>query len=224
MTNKKQYRYDLHVHSKYSKDSLMDLKTIYKIGMKKGLSGLAITDHNSFKVHQKLNKNILGDNNFFIIPGMEIKTLDFGDILALFITEPIKSRFVQEVFDEIISQNGFIIIPHPYKRRNTISNKIMDRIHALEIFNSRISMELNLKAQKMQIKKKKLFTVGSDAHISREIGMAYIELESNPENIDGFREQLENSSLKKKYFGTISKRNVHYYSVLIEKLKYFHQV
>ncbi|MFX0204875.1 MAG: PHP domain-containing protein, partial [Candidatus Hodarchaeota archaeon] len=40
---------DLHVHSKYSFDSLMEPKTIIKVAGKKGLDCVAVTDHNTIK-------------------------------------------------------------------------------------------------------------------------------------------------------------------------------
>jgi len=41
--------FDLHIHSKYSKDSINDPKWIIKIAKNKGLNGVAITDHNTIK-------------------------------------------------------------------------------------------------------------------------------------------------------------------------------
>ena len=42
-------KYDLHIHSKYSSDGIMDVKDIMKIAIKRGLNGIAITDHNTIK-------------------------------------------------------------------------------------------------------------------------------------------------------------------------------
>lgn len=41
--------YDLHIHSKYSSDGVLDPEKIVKIATKRGLSGIAITDHNTIK-------------------------------------------------------------------------------------------------------------------------------------------------------------------------------
>lgn len=40
-------RFDLHIHSGYSFDSLLDPKRIIKKAIKKNLNGIAITDHNT---------------------------------------------------------------------------------------------------------------------------------------------------------------------------------
>ena len=60
-------KFDLHIHSKHSKDSLMDKERIKKIAQKKGLSGIAIADHDAMTdIHQPS----------FIVPGSE-KNKDF---------------------------------------------------------------------------------------------------------------------------------------------------
>ena len=41
--------FELHIHSKYSFDSLMSLESIIKEAKLRGLDGIAITDHNTIK-------------------------------------------------------------------------------------------------------------------------------------------------------------------------------
>jgi len=70
---------DLHIHSKYSKDSLLKPETILKVAKKRGLGGIAVTDHNTIKgglFTQKIND----DKNFVVIVGSDIKT-EYGDII-----------------------------------------------------------------------------------------------------------------------------------------------
>jgi len=40
-------KYDLHIHSKYSHDSLLSPDNILKVARKRGLGGIAVTDHNT---------------------------------------------------------------------------------------------------------------------------------------------------------------------------------
>jgi len=42
-------KYDLHIHSKYSYDGILEPRDIVKIAIKRGLDGIAITDHNTVK-------------------------------------------------------------------------------------------------------------------------------------------------------------------------------
>ena len=66
-------RYDLHVHTDYSPCSTNRIAKILRQAKEKGLSGIAVTDHNTIKGAielKKLNK----DENFDIIIGEEIET------------------------------------------------------------------------------------------------------------------------------------------------------
>ena len=42
-------KFDLHIHSKYSYDGVLEPKRIVEIAMAKGLAGIAITDHHIIK-------------------------------------------------------------------------------------------------------------------------------------------------------------------------------
>lgn len=69
-------KFDLHIHTPYSKDykeSGVTLEAIVKESISKGLSGIAITDHFSGKAIDEIKK-IGKSNNLVIFPGVEIKT------------------------------------------------------------------------------------------------------------------------------------------------------
>lgn len=163
--------FDLHVHSKYSKDSINDPKWIIKIAKKKGLTGVAITDHNTIRgslIAKKANK----DTDFEIILGEEIKT-DIGDIIGLWIAEEIKSRNWEEVIDEIHSQGGIAVLPHPYRGHKLIE-EVAKRVDVIEVLNARTPKQLNRKAYELAVKLHKGFSAGSDAHVPFEIGRGRI--------------------------------------------------
>jgi len=164
-------RFDLHVHSKYSKDSINDPRWIIKIAKKKGLNGVAITDHNTIKggwIAKKENK----DTDIEIILGEEINT-DIGDIIGLWITEEIKSRNWEEVIDEIHSQGGIAVLPHPYRGHKLIE-EVAKRVDVIEVLNARTPKQLNRKAYELAVKLHKGFSAGSDAHMPFEIGRVRI--------------------------------------------------
>ncbi len=91
-------KYDLHIHSKYSSDGVLDPERIVRIAMKRGLNGIAITDHNTIKGGLKTKKYENAD--FTVIVGSEIST-ERGEIIGLFLEEEVKSTNVQEVITEI---------------------------------------------------------------------------------------------------------------------------
>ena len=113
---------DMHCHTKYSKDALSSLDDIFKQAKKRGLNGIAITDHdntNGWKDAITSAKK----HNMEIILGEEIKSKN-GDILGLFLTKEIKMKGEnpKKIIDEIHAQNGIAIIPHPFSSKKPFKN------------------------------------------------------------------------------------------------------
>lgn len=82
-------KYDLHVHSKYSVDGYVEPEVIVKTAQKRGLSGVAVTDHNTIKGGLKAKKYETEDLR--VIVGSEIET-NRGEVIGLFLSEEIKSH------------------------------------------------------------------------------------------------------------------------------------
>ncbi len=190
-------KYDLHVHSKYSRDGILNPKMIIKIAQKRGLSGVAITDHNTIKGGLTAKK--IETEDLQVIIGSEIDT-DRGEVIGLFLNEEIKSTMFLDVVKEINEQNGLVITPHPFDeiRGNGINPGKDDTqfIDCVEIYNSRCLLEkYNLNAQKFAIENKLKITAGSDAHFANEIGKAGLVVQERIEN----PEELFKNNLS--YFG-----------------------
>jgi len=84
---------DLHIHSKYSYDSLMDPKTILKVAKRVKLDAIAITDHNTIAGAVAARK--ICEKGSITVVGSEIST-DSGDVIGIFLNEEIKSRSIHE--------------------------------------------------------------------------------------------------------------------------------
>lgn len=171
-----EFRYDLHAHSKYSSDGYCDPQLIVKTAIKRGLSGLAVTDHNTIK--GGLVAKQFETEDFKVIVGSEIIT-DRGEVIGLFLTDEIKPNTLIEVVDEIRAQNGIVITPHPYDeiRGNGINlqKKDVELVDCVEVFNSRcLFQKYNDKAYEFARDNKLKFSAGSDAHFANEIGKAGI--------------------------------------------------
>jgi predicted metal-dependent phosphoesterase TrpH len=161
-------KFDLHVHSNYSKDSFLKPETILKIAKERGLSGIAITDNDTIKgalVAQGINE----DDNFTVIVGSEIKT-EYGDIIGLFLQDEIVSRRFKEVVDEIRSQNGLIVLANPFRKGIVFPFYLLKKIDLIEAFNARSSKSLNKKAFELAAMYQKPIVAGSDSHLGFEIG------------------------------------------------------
>ncbi|MDI6867746.1 PHP domain-containing protein [Methanoculleus sp.] len=173
---------DLHIHSKYSFDSLLSPKTILKVAKKKGLTGIAVTDHNTIRGGLEV-RNINKDSDFTVIVGSEVQT-EIGDIIGLCLNEEIKSRISIEVLEEIKDQEGFVVLPHPF-RGHKLNQYIIEHSDAIEVFNGRSTPEENNNALELAKKYNKPFTAGSDAHFASEIGNGRIGVNlSASENVE----------------------------------------
>ena len=177
-------KYDLHNHTYYSKCSNLKPEILLKIAKKKGLNGIAVTDHNTTKgalVVKKLNK----DKNFEVIIGEEVDT-NFGDVLTYYLNKEIKIHDFFTLVDEVRKQSGLISIPHPFRmsinpklKFSCPIAKIKDKIDAVECFNARMLPGNNEKAQKLAKKLNIPGTGGSDAHFELDIGRAYTIFDDN---------------------------------------------
>lgn len=167
-------RYDLHTHSKYSVDGFLEPEKIVETAMRRGLSGIAITDHNTIKGALKAKRYETDDFN--IICGSEIST-ERGEVIGLFLSSEITSHVFIDVVEEIKEQDGIIILPHPYDklRKNGIhlEKKEVKLIDGIEIYNSRCMFQkYNNDALQFAKKNNLIGVAGSDAHFAGEIGNA----------------------------------------------------
>jgi predicted metal-dependent phosphoesterase TrpH len=168
--------YDLHVHSKYSRDSILSPEKIISVAKRKKLDGVAVTDHNTIRgglAAFKLNKS----RDFEVIVGAEIKT-EYDDIIGLFLNEEIKTRTFAGVVDEIHDQGGLCVLAHPY-RRYDFPEKLVEHVDLVEGFNARSPNDENNRAFAFAQVFKKPMTAGSDAHLSCEIGRGRTYVDSD---------------------------------------------
>ena len=122
-------RYDLHVHSWFSNDCKSDPKDILKIAKRNGLSGIAITDHNSIKFHHENFKM----SGLLIIPGVEVSTKK-GHVIGLGIKETVeKGLSPEETVEKIIELGGLATIPHPFDFTRRGIGKAIYNLKEIEI-------------------------------------------------------------------------------------------
>ncbi|MDD4662065.1 MAG: PHP domain-containing protein [Candidatus Pacebacteria bacterium] len=192
---------DLHCHTKYSKDAMSSLDDIFKVLKKKGIDGIAITDHDNINGWNDA-REVSKKHNMQVILGEEIKSKN-GDILGLFLKKEIlmRNEDPEKIINEIHAQNGLAIIPHPFDIKKPFRNieSYLNIIDGIEIFNARRFLDSeNDKAKELAEKYPNLIiSAGSDSHISSTAGSAYIE--SYATNLDDFRKNLERKEVK--WFG-----------------------
>ena len=190
---------DLHVHSQYSEDGAGSPKDIIKSLQKRGLNGVAITDHNTAEGGLKALK--IAPKNFIVIPGLEISTAD-GHIIGLNVKENVpRGLTVEETVEKIIDLGGTPIVPHLFRSMSGIKEKklkkINKKISAIEVFNACSTPQSNLKTAKVAKKYNLGGTGGSDSHNPKYAGYGYTIVETTDYNIDSIISMIH----KKKTWG-----------------------
>jgi len=173
-------RFDLHIHTHHSPDSLMSPADIIQAAQRRGLDGVAITDHNTLEGALEVGAVA----PLPVILGEEIKTTE-GEIIGLFLTRTIPPRLSpEETVAAIREQGGIVYVPHPFDhyRREAMGRRtlerIIDRVDAIEVFNARVVIpQDNALARKVAEVHGLAMGAGSDAHTPYEIGRAYVEID-----------------------------------------------
>jgi predicted metal-dependent phosphoesterase TrpH len=162
--------FDPHIHSKYSGDSAIEPAIILKVAKKRGLDGIAVTDHLTIKGGIETCKMNI-DPDFHVIVGSEVETNNKEDLVGLFLTEEIKSRNTEDVITEIKAQGGLVFWAHPFRfGKNLAHSDVIHQLDLIEGFNSKTSASQNALAQQLAREYDKPVIGASDAHQASEIG------------------------------------------------------
>ena len=178
-------RYDLHTHTHFSSCSNMRPEILLKTAKKRGLDGIAVTDHGQIEGALEV-KRLNKDKDFEVIVGQEISTMQ-GGVLAYYLKEKIDAVDFFDAVEKARKRNALIIIPHPFRTSTNLHHKfkiplekIKNNIDAVECFNARMLFSSDNKkadtaASKFNIAK----TGGSDAHFKFEVATGQTWFEGN---------------------------------------------
>lgn len=207
---------DLHIHSRYSFDSLLSPRTIVKTSLKKGLSAIAVADHNTAKGALKTMEEATS-TSLIVIPAVELKT-DVGHIMGLFVEADIKPKNIDGVIDEIKEQDGVAVLLHPTRMRGTSLKEAANRIDVVEALNGRTRRWENLKAKDLALEFNKPVIAGSDAHLGFEIGCVRTVFEDASNTLEDIRKYIING--ERMLVGKESSYIVHAFSFGTQVIKY----
>lgn len=185
-------RIELHIHTRFSKDSLLPLWVLYLVCKLKEIDCIAITDHNEIAGALKFQRRF---KHMAVIVGEEISSCE-GELIGLFLKEQIPAGMTaKETIAEIKSQGGLVYLPHPSDkmREKTVLPEplflsLCKDISVVESFNGRTLNKLDIQNQK-RIANELVHSVpvaGSDAHTAFELGRTYMRADSIPRNCDDF--------------------------------------
>jgi len=180
----------MHIHTKYSYDAFITPKDLVNYSKKRGLDGVAITDHDTIDGLSEFSK-IAG---LLVIPGVEMTTSQ-GHILALNVSTLFESGLsLAETIDQIHDAGGLAVVAHPRAFFKGISEEQLDKsFDAIEVINaSAVPFSLSVRRNRKVAANLNLPQIGgSDAHQGPEIGMAYTIIDAE-KNIDAVIKAIKN--------------------------------
>jgi predicted metal-dependent phosphoesterase TrpH len=173
---------DLHTHTRFSHDSLSRPEDVLDAAMRRGLSAIAITDHN--EVRGALAAQGIAKRRKLalqVIVGEEVAT-DAGDLLLYFVKERIEPGKLSHVIERAHAQGALCAAAHPFDfarhgiNLRALLPETLYGIDAIEAFNARVPLaSQNHEALRFAIERQKPQLCGSDAHHPSEVGAAYAE-------------------------------------------------
>jgi predicted metal-dependent phosphoesterase TrpH len=171
---------DLHIHTRFSGDSDIELDELVERCRELGLGAVAVTDHGTAEGALKLAARNLP---FKLIVGEEIMTTE-GELIGLFLKDTIPNDMSPEdTIAAVRKQGGVVCVPHPFDRYRSSAmqaetlHRIAGEIDIVEVFNARTVPAQNLSLPaKFARSHKKLTGAGSDSHSVPEIGRAYVTI------------------------------------------------
>jgi predicted metal-dependent phosphoesterase TrpH len=181
---------DLHCHTSASFDCLASPVSVVKAAVTRGLTHLAITDHDT--IDGALRARDAAPNGLTVIVGEEVRTAD-GDLIAVFLERAVAPhRPAAETIAEVREQGGLVGIPHPFDK-NRGSMLVTPGLEAMgglvdwvEAHNARvIGRSGNEQAASFARKLGLPGVAVSDAHSALEVGVAYSVLEGDPSTAAG---------------------------------------
>lgn len=173
---------DVHCHSSASFDSLSSPASIVRVAAERGLTHLAVTDHE--RLDGALRARDAAPPELTVIVGQEVRTSS-GDLIGLYLSDPIPPGMTpRETAQAIHEQGGLVGLPHPFDRFRGSTGAAAEREDALDVlaasldyveaFNARVPFGgANTHAAEFAAAHGLPGLAASDAHTLFEVGIAY---------------------------------------------------
>jgi len=175
---------DFHIHTRFSRDSILGEEKFIRAAIDRGLTHVAVTNHNNVEGAIAVRDAVwtMGlEDRLHVILGEEVSTSD-GEVVGLFLERTIpRGLSADETADAIHAQGGLVSIPHPFDpfRGSHIREVPLTRlaeagkIDAMEIFNSRVTLQRhNLRAAEFAVAHGIPGIAASDSHAAYEVAMS----------------------------------------------------
>ena len=190
---------DLHCHTSASFDSLATPEAVVRAAAARGLTHLAITDHDRIEGALEARERSGGvEPGLTVLVGEEIRTRD-GDLIGVFLTEAVRPGLsAAETIAAIRAQGGLVGIPHPFDRtRGSLLREgrggapgaleaLVGEVDWVEAWNARVLLgNGNQRAAELALAAGVPGVAVSDAHTVMEVGVAATVLHGDPGTPEG---------------------------------------
>jgi predicted metal-dependent phosphoesterase TrpH len=184
---------DLHCHTSASFDSLASPQSVVRAAASRGLTHLAITDHD--RIDGALRARDAAPVGLTVIVGEEVQTLD-GDLIAVFIEKVLPAGLsAVDTIAAIREQGGLVGVPHPFDRSRGYGRRsgadladIADMVDWVEAYNARVVPfrdDPNHQAAMFALEHHLPALAASDSHTVMEVGVAYSAVQGDPRTPQG---------------------------------------
>ena len=185
-------RLDLHVHSRHSPDSRLELRAAADQLGPSGLQGFALTDHNTVAGHATVRELRERFPRAWFVNGVEVSTLE-GHLLIYGVDEaPPRDRSASETIAWAEARSGVAVLAHPYRWVHGVGDRAARalRVVGLESRNGRSSETANMRAELVAARRNLAMVGGSDAHEVESMGRAFTEFPEEPGSVEDLLEAL----------------------------------
>lgn len=189
---------DLHCHTSASFDSLASPRSVVAAAARRGLTHLAITDHD--RVDGAYEAQAAAPTGLTVLIGEEIRTRD-GDLIAVFVERAVPPGLsAAETIAAVREQGGLVGIPHPFDRfRGSMARgeglatieALAASVDWIEAWNARLIVgNGNQRAAELAVAAGVPGVAVSDAHTTLEVGISSTTLRGDPSTAEGLRAAL----------------------------------
>lgn len=189
---------DFHCHTSASFDSLSPPEKVARAAAKRGLTHLAITDHD--RLDGAFRARDAAPDGLTIIVGEEIRTTA-GDLIGLHLERAVPPGLApHQAAQQVRDQGGVVGLPHAFDRFRAGAGRhgwekdlerLLPLLDFVEVWNARIIVSGgNAQAAEFAVQHELPGVAASDAHTVMEVGVAYTILQSPPDTPAELREAL----------------------------------
>lgn len=186
---------DLHVHTIYSSDAVIQPKTLVdQLAANSFIKAAAVTDHDSVRGCRATVELASVYPDILIIPGVEIST-QYGDIVILGTYElPPRPWIPEALVDYAKSIGGVSIVAHPYREYGMGDKARNYKVDAIEVLNGGSTAGANSEAKELAKSMGLPGTAGSDAHQLSELFSVYSRIDASL-NVDEVLKAIKKGSV-----------------------------